>query len=259
MIEDPLFYAVAIPAVIISGMAKGGFLPALGASLAVPLMALVIPPVQAAGIMLPILVLMDFTSATAYRKDFDTANLKIIIPAAIVGVGLGWLTAGIVSNDAVRLLVGIIATVFALNWLIDRKADARTPAPRSVVKGGFWATIAGFTSFVSHAGAPPLQVYLLPQRLPNVVFAATSVMFFTTINLVKLVPYAALGQFSTATLVTAAALAPLAPLSVWAGVMVTRKLPQKPFYLLAYIALLLIGLKLIYDGATGIWSNLIAV
>jgi uncharacterized membrane protein YfcA len=245
MITDPAFYAVAIPAIVLTGLAKGGFLGGLG-GLAVPLMSLVVSPVQAAAIMLPILIAMDWVGVAAYRREFDLANLKILLPAAIVGIGAGYLTAAFVTEAHVRLVVGIIAVAFALDHFAGRRAPVA--AGPSVVKGSFWGLVAGFTSFVSHAGGPPVSVYLLPQRLANAVYAATTVMFFTVVNLVKVVPYFALGQFGPANLATTGVLLPLAPLAMMAGIWATRRIPQAPFYTIAYASLLVIGVKLIWDG-----------
>lgn len=250
MIEDPFFYAVAIPAILLTGLAKGGFLGGLG-GLAVPMMALAISPIQAAGIMLPILICMDMVGVAAYRREFDAANLKIMLPAALVGIGIGWATAAIVTEAHVRLIVGLVAFVFALQYWLDWHGRRDVPQPRSVPKGAFWGLVAGFTSFVSHTGAPPFQVYMLPQRLPNSVYAATAVGFFTTVNLVKVVPYSALGQFNTGNLTTTAVLLPLAPIAMMAGIWLTRNVPQEPFYRIAYACLFIISLKLIWDGAAG--------
>lgn len=253
MITDPWFYAVAIPAILLTGLAKGGFLGAAG-GLAVPLMSLVVSPVQAAGIMLPILNTMDLTGLVAYRRDFHWANLRILLPAAIAGVGLGWATAAYVTEAHVRLLVGMIGLAFTLRyWLGGRHGTAIAKPDR--LKGSLWGMVAGFTSFVSHTGAPPFNIYMLPQKLPNAQLAATAVVFFTTVNLVKLVPYWALGQFDARNLSTTLVLLPLAPIAMMAGVWLTRRVPQEPFYRIAYASLLVISVKLVWDGILALTSG----
>lgn len=152
MITDPNFYAVAVPAVVLTGLAKGGFLGALG-GFAVPLMSLVISPVEAAGIMLPILIAMDMVGLVAYRHEFDKTNLAILLPPALVGIAVGWATAAFVTEAHVRLIVGIIGLVYASQYWL-RSLPAENPGPHRL-KGSFWGMIAGFTSFVSHTGAPP--------------------------------------------------------------------------------------------------------
>jgi uncharacterized protein len=249
MITDPIFYAAAVPAVVLTGLAKGGFLGALGA-LSVPIMSLVISPVEAAGIMLPILVAMDMVGLAAYRRDFDWRNLKILLPPAMIGIVVGWATAAFVTESHVRLIVGVIGLIFALQYWM-RRGPAATSSPCRL-KGSIWGLVAGFTSFVSHTGAPPFQVYMLPQRLPNAVYAATAVMFFSVVNLAKIAPYAALGQFNLTNLSTVAVLLPLAPIAMMAGIWLTRRVPQGPFYAIAYGGLLIISVKLIYDALSAL-------
>ncbi len=250
MITDPIFYAVAIPAVILVGLAKGGFVGAL-AMLGVPLMALVISPVQAAGILLPILIAMDVFALWSYRGVYHLRNLKILIPAALVGIGIGYLTAAYVSEAHVRLIVGLIAFMFTLDYWFEWSGSRK--AKPNIAKGGFWGATAGFTSFVSHAGGPPLQMYLLPQRLNPRLFVGTSVIFFTVVNWIKVVPYAALGQLDTTNLTTSLVLAPLAPLSIFAGAWLVKTLHMETFYKLAYIAIFIVSLKLIWDGSVALF------
>jgi uncharacterized membrane protein YfcA len=246
MITDPWFYAVAIPAICLTGLAKGGFLGGVG-GLSVPLMSLAISPVQAAAIMLPILIVMDWVGLWAYRRDWSAANVIILLPAATVGIGLGWATAAFVTEAHVRLLVGIIGLVFTLNHWLRLRPKRTAPGP-DTAKGSFWGVLVGFTSFVSHSGGPPYAVYMLPQRLPNAIYAGTSVMLFTAVNLLKVPPYLMLGQFSLGNLMTIAVLVPLAPLAMLAGIWLTRRVAQEPFYRIAYSCLFLISLKLIADG-----------
>lgn len=246
MITDPAFYAVAVPAVVLTGLAKGGFLGALGA-FAVPLMSLVISPIEAAGIMLPILIAMDVVGLYAYRGEYNRPNLIILLPAAVVGICLGWATAAYVTEAHVRLVVGIVCFVFAVRYWLARNPTIAAPGPDQI-KGTFWGAVAGFTSFVSHTGGPPFQVYMLPQRLPNAIYAGTAVIFFAIVNIVKVLPYAALGQFNATNLSTVAVLLPLAPVSMMAGVWLTRRVPQDRFYTILHGALLVVSVKLIYDA-----------
>lgn len=245
-ISDPMFYAVAIPAVILAGLGKGGFGGPIG-MLAVPLMALVIPPIQAAGIMLPVLLVMDGVSLAAYRGHFDRRAIAILLPAGILGVGLGWLTAAAVQDEHVTLLVGVISLAF----VADRFRPGRKGGgarPHHVPSGLFWGTVSGFTSFVSHTGGPPYQVYMVPRGLAPQLFAGTSVIFFTTVNLVKLIPYFLLGQFDATNLVTAAVLLPLAPLATLAGWRLTKIVQPQLFYGIVYAVMAAVGIKLVWDG-----------
>jgi hypothetical protein len=154
MISDPLFYAAAIPAMVMLGLSKGGF-TTMGL-LAVPIMALVISPVQAAGIILPILVLSDIVALVSYRRSYDATTLKIMLPGAMVGIAIGWLTAAWVSENEIRLIVGTVSVLFAVNYWFRRRLRQKPHGP-SVVKGSFWAVITGFVSFVSQARAAHLR------------------------------------------------------------------------------------------------------
>ena len=238
------FYLVAVPAVIVLGLSKGGF--AGLSSLAMPMLSLVESPVRAAAIVLPILIIQDWVSLWAFRRDFSSRNLVILIPSAIIGVGLGWLLAARVTEDAVRLAVGVISIAFVAYMLIrDRLGRAPVERP-GVPRGLVWGSLAGFTSFISHSGAPPFQVYVLPQNLKPRVFAGTATMFFAAVNLIKLPPYFLLGQFSRENLAVSAGLIPV--LSTFAGVWFVRRVSPDRFYAIVLVLTFLIGVKLTYDA-----------
>ena len=242
------FYTMALIAAMLVGASKGG-LPVVG-MLGVPVLALATSPVHAAGLLLPIFVVTDVFGLWAYRREFDRRNLVILIPAASLGVAIGWATASVVSETLVTLIVGTIGLAFSLNyWLRGRHAGI--PHRADVPRGVFWGTVSGFTSFVSHAGAPPYQMYVLPQRLDKMIYAGTTTILFAIVNAVKLVPYWALGQLSLANLKTVAALFPFAIAATFAGVRLTRIIPQDLFYRLVIGALFCVSLKLIYDAAFG--------
>jgi len=245
MIENPLFWASAIFAVVITGISKGGF-GGLGL-FAVPIMALTISPIQAASIMLPILILMDWISGWNYRKHFDPKLVMRMLPAAIFGIGVGWAFAGFVTDDAVRIIVGLIAIGFPLyNWFGPKSGLAAIKD--SKIAGHIAGGLAGFTSFVAHAGGPPFQAYAIPQGLPHRIYAGSAVMFFFVINAVKLVPYAALGQLDMTNLTTSAMLLPIAPIGVLLGVWMTKRIDGLLFYRIIYALIFITGLKLLWDA-----------
>lgn len=243
--EGVAFWVLAVIASIFVGMGKGG-LPVVG-MLGVPVLSLAISPIAAAGLLLPVYVLSDMFGLYAYRHAFSRRVLAIVVPGMVFGVGIGWATAHIVPEWAVTALVGIIGTVFALNALL-RKADSGPPKSAKVAPGLFWGGLAGFTSFVSHTGGPPYQVYTLPLRMSKTVFAGTSTIAFAIINAVKLVPYYFLDQLNPGNLKIAVFLMPSAAVAVFAGVHLVKMLPEKLFYRVVTWALLAISLKLIWDG-----------
>lgn len=245
------FYLAALPAAFLVGLSKGG-LPMVG-MLGVPVLALVVSPVQAAGLLLPIYVVSDWFGLWAYRREFDRRNLAILVPGAIVGIAIGWATASLVPEDAVTLLVGVIGLAFSLDRLVKHGRPA-TPRPADVPRGLFWGAVSGFTSFVSHSGAPPYQMYVLPQHMPKMVFAGTSTIFFTIVNAVKLIPYWALGQLSVANLEKVAILVPAAVAATFLGVRLTRVIPEKLFFRLVLAALAIVSVKLVRDGLVGLFA-----
>ncbi len=243
------FWVAAVTAAMLVGVSKGG-LPVIG-NLSVPMLALVVSPVTAAGLLLPVYVVSDMFGLWAYRKAFDKRVLAIVLPGAMVGIAVGWATATVVPEAWVTMLVGLIGLAFSLNLILRPRRDAAPRAAR-VAPGLFWGAVSGFTSFVSHAGAPPYQVYTLPLKMSKTVFAGTSTIAFAVINAVKLLPYWALGQFSAQNLHVAVLLMPVAAVAVFVGVRLVRVLPEVLFFRIVTWALMGISLKLIWDGVTGI-------
>jgi uncharacterized membrane protein YfcA len=246
----PAFYPVAIVAILLTGMVKGGFGTGAG-GLAVPLMSIYVAPSEAAGIMLPILCAMDLFSVHAYRGRWSREHLGALLPGALVGIGIGALAFGALPVNAIRLLIGLIAVTFTLNsWLRwTARLTARMAKPGRAA-GAFWGAASGFTSTLAHAGGPPFAVYMLPQGIDKTALVATSAVFFLAVNYVKLVPYAFLGQLNAANLTTALMFAPLAPLGIWLGVWLHRRASQAAFYHVSYTLLFVTGLKLVWDALT---------
>lgn len=240
------FILVTILAVVLSGLGKGGLGNAFGA-MAVPLMSLAMPPVQAAAIMLPLLLAMDSFAIWSWRRHISWEILKIILLPGLLGVLAGLLIFSQLPESGVRFLVGTIALLFCFNqWFgSGRNGDARKP---SKTTGVAWALTSGFTSFGVHAGGAPLSIYLLPLKLEKEIMAGTTAIFFGIINLSKLPAYAQLGELTTENLYWSAILMPLCPLSVWAGVKLVKIMPTHHFYRVLYVGLFLTGLKLLFDA-----------
>lgn len=243
--EDAAFWALAGLAAVLVGLGKGG-LPVVG-MLGVPVMSLIMSPVPAAGLLLPIYVISDMFGLWAYRHAFDKRLLKVMLPAMTLGVGVGWAAATVVSEAWVTLLVGSIGAAFAANLLL-RQTQAVPPKALRLLPGFFWGALSGFTSFVSHAGAPPYQVFVLPLKLEKSVFAGTATIAFAYVNAIKLIPYYVLGQISLSSLTVAAILAVPASLAVFAGVRLVKIIPEKIFFQVISWTLLAVSIKLIWDG-----------
>jgi uncharacterized protein len=247
MIQEPLFWMLAIPAVAITGVSKGGL--GGGAAVATPLMALAIAPAQAAAIMLPVLCVMDLAGLKAYLGRWDRRVIRILLPAGILGTGIGALTVRHMNDDWIRILLGVVALGFLAWTFYPRRRFLGVPGDAS---GWFWGTLSGFTSFITHAGSPPMMVYLIPQKLDKEAFVATSLVFFFALNYAKIIPYLLLRLFEGPVLSTAAVLMPVGIAGIYAGLWMQRRIDVRWFYRLIYALLFITGTKLLYDGVSGL-------
>lgn len=248
IITEPLFYAVAIPAVILLGLAKGGF-SGLGIA-STPLLALYLPPLEAAALILPLLIIQDMISIYVYRRDWDAWNLKVMLPGAVAGMALGWLLASHLSDALVRIIIGLIGLAFVANtWLRRNREEAH---PATAISGVFWGGVSGFTSFMTQGGGPPFQVHVLPQRLPKLTLVGTTTIFFAVVNFLKIGPYFALAQFTAKNFTTSLLLLPIAVLANFAGIWLVRKTPTGLFYNIAYVLLFIISLLLLWQGVAAV-------
>ena len=247
---DAAGWLVTAFAILITGISKSGLGGALG-GLAVPFMALWMSPRDAAAVMLPILIAMDLVGIRAWRGKGDWQDLKVLIPGALVGIAVGALAFGAMSDRMVKGAVGLIAVGFALDRLLRKGAQATSEQRPPRLFGWLCGAGSGFTSTLAHAGGPPVMIYLLSRRQPRETFVATTVFFFACINLAKLPFYIGLDLFTRDTLTMSAMLLPLVPVGVWAGMRLLRHIPERPFYLFATAALGLSGVKLLWDGVLG--------
>ena len=245
-IADWHFYAVAVPAVLLLGISKSGFGAGFG-SLAVPLMALSVTVPQAAAILMPVLLVMDLLGIAAFRKDFDRALLKFLLPWGLLGIVVGTLSFQLLQARWVAGIVGVFTLLFLAQRLLFPPRVGSAPPPRWA--GALLTATSGFTSFVAHAGGPPINAYVIPLRLSPIVFTGTMAFFFFVINLAKWLPYAWLGLLDGRNLATSLVLLPLAPLGVWIGVRIARRIDPQLFYRFIYLGMLLTGIKLVWDAA----------
>jgi len=245
LLTEPTWFALLALAAFLVGLSKGG-LPAVG-MLSVPILSLTMPPLVAAVLLLPIYILSDIVSVWLYRREYSLDNIKVLIPAGIVGVLIGWATASFVSDRMVSVLIGVMGISFCLHqW--TKKTTEEIVAPANIHKGLAWGTLSGFTSFVSHAGAPPFQIYVLPQRLPKMVFAGTTTIVFAAVNLAKVIPYSSLHPYTMSTLQISAYLLPIAAVGTVVGKKLIERLSEKWFFLAVQIALFIISIKLIVSS-----------
>ena len=241
---DLLFYFYASIGVILFGISKGGFAGPI-AIISIPIMAIVMSPIKAAAILLPVLIIMDLVAIYIYWNKWDLKNVKIILPPAMMGILIGTITFSFTSEDIIRIIIGCIAIIFLLLSFLQSNHRLVTPTKN---KGILWSLISGYTSFIIHSGGTTLNFYLLPQRLDKTVYVSTMTLVFLIINIIKLIPYYYLDQLVFANLKTSLILSPLAPISIYLGYYLHRKVGERKFYLLIYFFLSIGGFKLIYDG-----------
>lgn len=244
----PAMVWVTLLGVVLVGLSKGGLGGAFGL-MGVPVLSLAMPPVLAAALLLPILLMMDAVSLMSWRRYRDWSLLKTLLPAAMVGIALGWVSAAVTPDAVVRLLVGIVALAFGARAVLGRFVGAPRHRPGM---GWVWGAVSGFTSFVAHAGGPPFQVHVLPMRLDPRVYTGTSVLFFAVVNAVKVVPYAALGFLDARVLVSALVMLPLAVVAVLIGAAIVRRMRAEVFYPFTHAMVTLVGLKLVWDGVSAL-------
>jgi uncharacterized membrane protein YfcA len=250
---DLSFYYAAVPAVILVGLAKGGMGDALSL-IGLPFLALVVSPVQAAAILLPILIFMDIISLVIWREHGDWKTLKIMLPGALFGIALGWATSALVPGNVLRVVIGAVTILFCLRYFWNNFGPAagqhRPAQGQRPLLATTWGSLSGYGSFVAHAGGAPFQIYALPLQMQPRDYTGTSVRFFAILNAVKLVPYFALGQLDTQNLATSATLLPFAPLATIAGAWCVRRMKPAIFYPFMY-AMALIAAALIAKEGLG--------
>lgn len=245
LITDPFFYAVAIPAVLLLGISKSGFGAGFG-SLAVPMMALAVTVPQAAAILMPVLLLMDLLGMAAFRHNVDRKLLKFLLPFGLLGIVVGTLSFKLLDAHLVAGIVGVFTLLFLAQRLLFPPRPDSKPPPRWL--GAILAVTSGFTSFIAHAGGPPINAYVIPLRLPPLLFTGTMAFFFFFVNIAKWIPYGWLGLLDGRNLFTSLALLPFAPMGVWVGVRIAHRIKPLLFYRMIYAGMLLTGLKLVWDA-----------
>jgi uncharacterized membrane protein YfcA len=247
---DATFYIVTVLAVILVGFGKGGMGDVLGL-LGVPILTFVMPSVQAAAILLPILVVMDIIALWTWRAHWNRQTLMMVLPGGLIGIAIGWATFAIVPDYVMRLLIGFVALSFTARFFYNRYFAGNVdqpPRPNNPVRATFWSTLSGYGSFIAHAGGAPYQVYALPLKLSPKAYTGTAVRFFAIINALKLPPYYMLGLLSAGNLQTSAMLFPVALVATIAGAAVVKRMRMEVFYPWMYGMLFLAGVKLSWDG-----------
>ncbi|MEM9757104.1 MAG: sulfite exporter TauE/SafE family protein [Pseudomonadota bacterium] len=244
-------FALAAGAAMFAGISKGGF-GSSAAFVSSAVLALAIDPALALAIMLPVLMAIDISALRPYWRTWNAASARGLILGAIPGIGLGATLLAVISADALRVIIGAVALAFpvvqlarARGWLSPPQRDYG-PVPAY----GYGA-LAGFTSFVSHAGGPPVAMYLLGRPgIDKAEFQGTTVIVFWAINAAKAAVYAVMGLFTVQSLGASALLVPFAICGAWLGVRAHHAVPDRVFFAIAYALLVVTGARLIWVGLT---------
>ena len=245
VIHDPWFWAVAVPVVWLAGVSKSGFASGLG-SLATPMMALTLPVPQAAAVMLPLLLVMDAAGLQQLWRLRDRALVRLLVPWGLLGIAGGMALFGVLPGPALSGVVGALTLLFVAQRFLFPPSAGRPAAPLWV--GRLCGVLSGITSFILHAGGPPIQAYVLPLRHAPLVASASMAVYFAAINMSKVLPYAVLGLMDLRNLATSVLLMPVAAFGVWVGVRLLHRINATWFYRVAYTGMTLTGLKLLSDG-----------
>lgn len=210
------FIIITIVVICLIGLSKGGLGGTLGA-LTTPLMTLVLPANQAIGLLLPILIIADIFAVASHWQHWDRKLISFLIPGSVVGMLIASFLLARISPEGLRRGIGIIALLFVIYKLFEKRiANFMQYHPRNwhgVVAG----SLAGFGSTLAHTGGPPMTIYLLMQNVSPRTFAATSVLVFALLNLMKVPFYFYNDLFDFGLLGQVIWLLPLLPISVWAG------------------------------------------
>jgi uncharacterized membrane protein YfcA len=252
MTSDPLFWFLSSIGVVALGLSKGGFAGA--GMIATPLVSLTMPPLQAAALLLPVQIVQDVLAVWMFRRTYSAWNLKVMLPGAFLGVGLAWILAAYVSDDFIRLMLGVVSIAFVLHAWFAPVPSAGHRLPTAGV-GLFWGTCAAFSSAICQAGNPPFQVFVLRQNLDKLTYVGTFVVFFGVVNALKVIPYLALGQFSAPNFAATLLLIPLATVANYLGVWLVKRTPTVLFYRIAHILVFVVSLELVRAGALGLWRG----
>ena len=252
MITDPLFYLVAAIAVILLGLSKGGFF-GLGV-MGLPLMSLYVPPLQAAAILIPVVIAQDVLTVWTYRHSWSGWNLKVMLPGMASGILVGVLFAASLSSAHIRLAIGLIAAAFVLRHWLSTRFERMRLKPNAFT-GLLFGAIGGFTTLLANAGGPAWQIHLLPQGLDKFTYAGTLTILFALSNVMKLPAYGVLGQLTADNLLTGALLLPLAIAANYLGLWVVRRISTEAFFRIAYVLMFLIAVELIRGSITELWRS----
>lgn len=236
--------------VFLISFAKGAFGGGL-AVIGIPVLALVMDPLQAGAMLAPLFVAMDIVGLRYWKPaTWSRPDVMVLTPALLIGLGLGTVLIGILNVHLLSIAIAALCLAFAIAWW--RSGGRVVVRPRRTGFAWLVGTGAGITTMVAHAGGPPLAVYLLRLGLPKALYAGTMSIVFTVGNAAKVLPWLWVAPPTAQTWALVLWVLPTVPLGVWAGWRLHNRLDQRQLFGLAYVLLTLAALKLLWDGVTGL-------
>jgi uncharacterized membrane protein YfcA len=248
MPTEPLFYIVGWAATLLIAIGKSAFGGGL-AILGIPIMAMVADPLDASIMVALLLCLMDLLALQRFgASTWSKPDLVWLLPGLVAGIAIGYLVFTLVDPRIVTLVIGVTTLAFTAHWFLRGRlatGAARPVIPAVALLAG---TASGFTTFVAHAGGPPIAMYLLSRGLHKTALVGTTVALFTLGNWLKAPPYLLLGLGKPDVLWSALSLAPAVPLGIWLGRIAHDRLDQKTLFLWCYVLLAVAATKLTVDA-----------
>ncbi|MBI5959939.1 MAG: sulfite exporter TauE/SafE family protein [Chloroflexi bacterium] len=230
---------------LLIGLAKGGFGPVAGA-LATPLLSQVMPVPQAVATALPLLMIGDVFALGTYWRRWDIHHIRLLVPAAVIGVFAGAYLLTTLPDHILRPALGL----FTLTIVIYKIVSVRLTAANYHLHNwhGYLAGVtSGFSSAVANAGGPPFTAYMLLQNVSPTVFIGTTTLFFSVTNLIKLPSFIVAGLMDDTPLLVVLAVIPLVLTGVWLGKRFIKWVDPKVFenvmLVLLVVACLLLFVK----------------
>ncbi len=244
---DPVFWLVGGATIALIAFSKGAF-GGGAASIGVPMLSFFIDPLGAAMIVAPLVSAMDMFTLRAFGpSSWSKPDLRVLLPGLLIGLGLGWLLFETVDPRLVGLVIALVSLGFAAYWFWKRfHRIAVLPKPVHAGLGVLAGAASGFTTFIAHAGGPPITMYLVRRGLDKRLFVGTNTAFFTLGNALKLIPYGILLAARPDAAMAAIMLAPVIPLAVISGIRLHRRLSQDAILILTNALLIVGGARLLY-------------
>ena len=242
----PIQIAFFVVACILIGLSKGGLGGPLPVTLAIPMLSLVMPPTEAVPLILPFLIFADWFALRAYWKQWDIHYIKLMLPMGIVGVICGGLLFSVISDTYLAILIGVFTIIVIVYKLLSDRLTSVTYEHQKW-HGYLAGWFSAFGSTLANSGGPPFTIYMLLQKMKPVTFIATTTLYFSIINLLKVPIFVQQGKLNLDMLLSVLWALPIIPVGVWLGRKALNYVSQPVF---ERIMMILLALSIVFLFAT---------